>query len=112
MMGIFNQASQHLKRPRVSSVEDKVPEDTEEDDTSVLCVRPPSLPPLMSVLTLNVPPSPADAPYSDEQEGSIITSMISQLRCAARSASASEIADLRRRSRPPRHAGSAWTSRK
>ncbi|KAI0344270.1 Oxysterol-binding protein [Trametopsis cervina] len=49
MMGIFGQSN--TKKPR-SSLEDKMPEDTEPDDTSIL----------------------------DEQEGSIILSMISQLR--------------------------------
>ncbi|THH17191.1 hypothetical protein EW146_g3570 [Bondarzewia mesenterica] len=54
MMGLFSQAGAHLRgRPRgISSVEDKVPEDTEPDDTSIL----------------------------DENEGSIIISLISQLR--------------------------------
>lgn len=55
MMGLFSQAGAHLRgaRPRgASSAEDKVPEDTEPDDTSIL----------------------------DENEGSIITSLISQLR--------------------------------
>ncbi|KAI0935688.1 hypothetical protein AcV5_004037 [Taiwanofungus camphoratus] len=52
MMGLFNQASSKVHRPRGSSLEDKIPEDTEPDDTSIL----------------------------DEKEGSIITSLISQLR--------------------------------
>ncbi|EJD04489.1 oxysterol-binding protein family [Fomitiporia mediterranea MF3/22] len=53
MMGIFGQASSALRgRPRGASVEDKAIEDSEPDDTSVL----------------------------DEQEGSIISSLISQLR--------------------------------
>ena len=39
MMGLFSQAGAHLRRPRGSSaVEDKVPEDTEPDDTSILFV--------------------------------------------------------------------------
>ncbi|KAI0693647.1 Oxysterol-binding protein [Cytidiella melzeri] len=50
MMGIFGQATS--KKPRSSISDDKIPEDTEPDDTSIL----------------------------DEQEGSIISSMISQLR--------------------------------
>ncbi|KAK7041709.1 Oxysterol-binding protein OBPa [Paramarasmius palmivorus] len=54
MMGLFSQAGSHLRgvtgaKPRE---EDKVPSDTEDDDTSIL----------------------------DENEGSIITSLISQLR--------------------------------
>ncbi|CAL1697292.1 unnamed protein product [Somion occarium] len=57
MMGLFSSAASNLKvatghRPRGISVEDKIPEDTEPDDTSIL----------------------------DEDEGSIITSLISQLR--------------------------------
>ncbi|PCH33124.1 Oxysterol-binding protein [Wolfiporia cocos MD-104 SS10] len=52
MMGLFNQATAKVHRPRGSSDEDKIPEDTEPDDTSIL----------------------------DEEEGSIIKSMISQLR--------------------------------
>lgn len=36
-MGLFNQASERLKRPRGSSADgDKIPEDTEDDDTSIL----------------------------------------------------------------------------
>ncbi|KAI0073751.1 Oxysterol-binding protein [Panus rudis PR-1116 ss-1] len=56
MMGLFSSAASNLKasvpRPRGNSVEDKIPEDTEPDDTSIL----------------------------DENEGSIISSLISQLR--------------------------------
>ncbi|KAJ3000528.1 hypothetical protein NUW54_g6763 [Trametes sanguinea] len=52
MMGLFNQAAQKVYKPRGSSDEDKVPDDTEPDDTSIL----------------------------DENEGSIIASLISQLR--------------------------------
>ncbi|KAL4065797.1 hypothetical protein V8B97DRAFT_1982044 [Scleroderma yunnanense] len=52
MMGLFSQAGSHIRRARGSSVEDRAPEDTEPDDTSIL----------------------------DENEGSIITSLISQLR--------------------------------
>ncbi|EKM60391.1 uncharacterized protein PHACADRAFT_246278 [Phanerochaete carnosa HHB-10118-sp] len=51
-MGLFNHAASKVQRPRGSSLEDKIPEDTEPDDTSIL----------------------------DEQEGSIISSLISQLR--------------------------------
>jgi len=52
-MGLFGQASSQFKRARGgSSVEENAPEDTEPDDTSIL----------------------------DENEGSIISSMISQLR--------------------------------
>ncbi|KAH7911819.1 hypothetical protein BJ138DRAFT_1179266 [Hygrophoropsis aurantiaca] len=52
MMGLFSQAGSHIRRARGSSVDDRAPEDTEPDDTSIL----------------------------DEDEGSIITSLISQLR--------------------------------
>ncbi|KAF9229827.1 Oxysterol-binding protein [Gyrodon lividus] len=52
MMGLFSQAGSHIRRARGLSVEDRAPEDTEPDDTSIL----------------------------DENEGSIITSLISQLR--------------------------------
>lgn len=53
MMGLFSQAASKVQRPRgSSSLEDKIPEDTEPDDTSIL----------------------------DENEGSIILSLISQLR--------------------------------
>ncbi|KDQ54974.1 hypothetical protein JAAARDRAFT_38086 [Jaapia argillacea MUCL 33604] len=52
MMGLFQQAGSHLRKPRGSFVEDRVPEDTDPDDTSIL----------------------------DENEGSIIMSLISQLR--------------------------------
>ncbi|KAI9567013.1 hypothetical protein HD554DRAFT_2112016 [Boletus coccyginus] len=52
MMGLFSQAGTHIRRARGLSVEDRPPEDTEPDDTSIL----------------------------DENEGSIITSLISQLR--------------------------------
>ncbi|KAI8983186.1 Oxysterol-binding protein [Trametes punicea] len=52
MMGLFNQAAQKVYKPRGVPDEDKVPDDTEPDDTSIL----------------------------DENEGSIIASLISQLR--------------------------------
>jgi len=52
MMGIFSQAKAQIKLPRRSSDEERPPSDTEPDSTSVL----------------------------DEKEGSIIKSMISQLR--------------------------------
>ncbi|PIL29953.1 hypothetical protein GSI_07864 [Ganoderma sinense ZZ0214-1] len=51
MMGLINQATSKMYKPRASD-EDKVPDDTEPDDTSIL----------------------------DENEGSIISSLISQLR--------------------------------
>lgn len=38
MMGIFSQAGSHIRRARGLSVEDRAPEDTEPDDTSILCV--------------------------------------------------------------------------
>ncbi|KAI0656832.1 Oxysterol-binding protein [Cubamyces menziesii] len=52
MMGLFNQAAQKVYKPRAAVDDDKVPDDTEPDDTSIL----------------------------DENEGSIIASLISQLR--------------------------------
>ncbi|KAI0327257.1 Oxysterol-binding protein [Cubamyces sp. BRFM 1775] len=52
MMGLFNQAAQKVYKPRGAADDDKVPDDTEPDDTSIL----------------------------DENEGSIIASLISQLR--------------------------------
>jgi len=52
MMGLFSQAGSHMKRARGLSVDDNAPEDTEPDDTSIL----------------------------DDNEGSIISSLISQLR--------------------------------
>ncbi|ESK95501.1 oxysterol binding protein [Moniliophthora roreri MCA 2997] len=52
MMGLFSQAGSHLRGTAKPREEDKVPSDTEDDDTSIL----------------------------DENEGSIITSLISQLR--------------------------------
>lgn len=51
-MGLFSQAGSHIKRARGLSVDDRAPEDTEPDDTSIL----------------------------DENEGSVILSLISQLR--------------------------------
>ncbi|OCH88964.1 Oxysterol-binding protein [Obba rivulosa] len=51
-MGFLNQATSKVHRPRGQSVEDKIPDDAEPDDTSIL----------------------------DENEGSIIASLISQLR--------------------------------
>lgn len=46
MMGLFSQAASKVQRPRGSSLEDKMPEDTEPDDTSILFVPLP--PPLTS----------------------------------------------------------------
>ena len=41
MMGLINQATSKMYKPRVSD-EDKVPDDTEPDDTSILSVSPSS----------------------------------------------------------------------
>jgi hypothetical protein len=42
-MGLFTQAKEAVKRPRASSsAEDGAPEDTEADDTSILCAPPPT----------------------------------------------------------------------
>lgn len=38
MMGLFNQAAQKVYKPRGTSEDDKAPEDTEPDDTSILSV--------------------------------------------------------------------------
>ncbi|CDO74787.1 hypothetical protein BN946_scf185001.g35 [Trametes cinnabarina] len=87
MMGLFNQAAQKVYKPRSSSDEDKVPDDTEPDDTSILSVlslSSPSVPPLP--LPMRYFTTPADNScddvddYRDENEGSIIASLISQLR--------------------------------
>ena len=85
MMGLFNQAtSKIMYKPRASSEEDKVPDDTEPDDTSILSVLPP-LSPLPSLSATMGYPTPADPcddvdDCRDENEGSIIASLISQLR--------------------------------
>ena len=77
MMGLFNSAtSKIMYKPRGSSEDDKVPDDTEPDDTSILSV---SLLALMRYLTPADPVDDVDA-YRDENEGSIIASLISQLR--------------------------------
>ena len=81
MMGLFNATSKMMYKPRASAEDDKVPDDTEPDDTSILSV------PLLSLSACPVMrfPSPAD-PFDDfddcrdENEGSIIASLISQLR--------------------------------
>ena len=94
MMGIFGQASNALRyRPRAASVEDKPIEDSEPDDTSVLLVpypfffSPPltlpclvTLPLLLFVVELTFKMHDTDDEFRDEQEGSIILSLISQLR--------------------------------
>lgn len=68
MMGLFTKG-----RPRgPSSADDKAPEDTNPDDTSILFV--PSAP-------LSYMPSQFHPDYRDENEGSVILSLISQLRC-------------------------------
>lgn len=87
MMGLFSQAGSQIRRARGLSVEDRAPEDTEPDDTSILCVFS-SFPLYSPVFT--TPPSSfttmgyTDADYQcrDENEGSVVTSLISQLRFA------------------------------
>jgi hypothetical protein len=71
-MGIFTQAKETLKaaKPGGSGVEDQMPQDTDPDDTSVLCA--PSLSEHTPRIDVNA--------HRDEEQGSIITSMISQLR--------------------------------
>ena len=84
MMGLFSQAtSKMMYKPRGAD-EDKVPDDTEPDDTSILSVLPP-LSPLPSLSATMGYPTPADPcddvdDCRDENEGSIIASLISQLR--------------------------------
>lgn len=95
-MGLFSQAGSHIKRARGSSVvDDRAPEDTEPDDTSILfVVRHLSLILLYRSMIIQ----DADPPYRDENEGSVILSLISQLRyavyviCKVRSRSDTRIA--------------------
>lgn len=83
MMGLFNSATSGMKasshRPRGGSIEDKIPEDTEPDDTSILSVFP-----LSSMLRYSTHNTDHDDAHEhrDENEGSIIMSLIGQLRCA------------------------------
>lgn len=44
-MSMFSQAASKVNRPRGASLEDKIPEDTEPDDTSILFVSSPPLSP-------------------------------------------------------------------
>lgn len=105
MMGFLSSAVGASKRPRGASVGEEIPEDTEPDDVSILYVPPlPHLYPSSIsrrphfLLSLLPPPSPlpldpvsimlavdtkTEIPlidFRDENEGSIITSLISQLR--------------------------------
>jgi hypothetical protein len=73
MMGLFSQAGSHIKRARGGSVDDNAPEDTEPDDTSILSVSFHSVVVVMFVYS-------SDPDCRDENEGSIILSLISQLR--------------------------------
>jgi hypothetical protein len=73
MMGLFSQAGSHIKRARGASVDDNAPEDTEPDDTSILSVSFHSISIAMFFYS-------SDPEYRDENEGSIISSLISQLR--------------------------------
>jgi oxysterol-binding protein-related protein 8 len=74
-MGLF---SGH--RPRGNSQEEnKAPSDTEADDTSILFVPFPPPQPLW-LLSMSFWGTDDDEYYRDENEGSIITSLISQLR--------------------------------
>ena len=90
-MGLFSQTASKFQRPRgpSGSLEDKMPEDTEPDDTSILFVSPfSSLFPSPSsihrhglrTMFVYVADDETDVDCRDEQEGSIITSLISQLR--------------------------------
>ena len=60
-------------------MEDKMPEDTEPDDTSILFVSP--LTSFIPRMFLYCADDEDDVLCRDEQEGSIISSLISQLRC-------------------------------
>ena len=73
MMGLFSQAGSHIKRARGASVDDNAPEDTEPDDTSILSVSFHSIVVIMFFYD-------SDSDRRNENEGSIITSLISQLR--------------------------------
>jgi hypothetical protein len=73
MMGLFSQAGSHIKRARGGSVDDNAPEDTEPDETSILSVG-------FYSLTIAMFFYSANSNYRDENEGSMISSMISQLR--------------------------------
>ncbi len=76
MMGLFNQATSKMGYKPRGADEDKVPDDTEPDDTSILSV---SSALAMRYLSLADPCVDVDE-YRDENEGSIIASLISQLR--------------------------------
>lgn len=54
MMGLFSQAGSHIRRARGSSVEDRAPEDTEPDDTSILSVSSIPCPPSWATLVLTL----------------------------------------------------------
>jgi hypothetical protein len=73
MMGLFSQAGSHIKRARGASVDDNAPEDTEPDETSILSVF---FHPIVTAMLFY----DSNSYYRDENEGSIISSMISQLR--------------------------------
>ena len=84
-MGLFNSATSGLKassRPRGTSMEDKMPEDTEPDDTSILFVSS-SLSATMFHYSTHDADHDDSVDSRDENEGSIILSLISQLRYAA-----------------------------
>ena len=98
MMGFFSSAVAASKRPRGVSVGEGIPEDTEPDDTSILYVAPSHHPPFdpfppIFPIPLPLPLDPASimlavdtktevphCDFRDENEGSIISSLISQLR--------------------------------
>jgi hypothetical protein len=103
MMGFFSSAVGATKRPRGASVGEEIPEDTEPDDTSILYVSslpfhshvtsdifPIHLPfplPLShfhpsSIMLVNTQTVTSYTDFRDEDEGSIVSSLISQLRSA------------------------------
>jgi len=105
MMGFLSSAVGASKRPRGASVGEEIPEDTEPDDTSILCVSrlsslrsptihlspcpfpPPSITspssslyPTSIMLAVDTRTEIPHIDFRDENEGSIISSLISQLR--------------------------------
>ena len=92
-MGFLSSAVGASKRPRGSSVGEEILEDTEPDDTSILYASsscyPPSilsrpsplqLDPASIMFLVDTKTEIPHADFRDEDEGSIISSLISQLR--------------------------------
>lgn len=97
-MGFLSSAVGASKRPRGASVGEEIPEDTEPDDTSILYASSPHRPssilshpspsplpllpldPVSIMLLVDTKTEIPHADFRDENEGSIISSLISQLR--------------------------------